>query len=303
KLQVDVKKLKETIGEQERALTSFTKQLDLLKPGSLALQKAVEQLDALEAEQMKSQTEVQTYQAQFEAAALELSRLENIKVAIQPMLDRIENETLSLKKRDEKLKALQHLQSTDTLKEVQFDEASASPFPSRKVKKPLLMALLLSLFGVLALMIGYEMTTPAWKAETLADNLRLPILASSATTGSGPRRKRGVLSPEEARGLSLRLRSYVPDTGGVFLVSSLNEGNGVDRLVNDLSGYFAMRDERVLILDARIAHTRGDSLFRLLERPANAPALEVVPVDEGDAAVDGPSRPGLVQYLVFDGPT
>jgi hypothetical protein len=74
----------------------------------------------------------------------------------------------------------------------------------------------------------------------------------------------------------------------------------VDRLVNDLSGFFAMRDEKVLILDARIAHSRGDSLFRLLERPGQAPPLEVVP-DDGDGAAEGPSRPGLVQYLVFEG--
>src|SRR5262249_4993613 len=148
----------------------------------------------------------------------------------------------------------------------------------------------------LVLLVGFEMTTPAWKAESLADKLKLPLLARSAS-------KAGVLSANETRGLSLRIRQYVPDAGGVILLSTLNDDPSVDQMVSDLSRFFAARDEKVLVLDARIAKTEGDKLPRLLGRQVVRGPVEVVP--EGQSTARGKAGSvvvsGLVQYLVFEG--
>jgi Mrp family chromosome partitioning ATPase len=179
------------------------------------------------------------------------------------------------------------------------DEAKSRSWPSSSTgKKMAILGFSIPFAVFLALLIGFEMMTTGWKAESLAENMKLPLLARS----SGSRRAGG-LSPTEARGLSLRIRQYVPDAGGIVLLSSLNDGPGIDRLVSDLSRYFAARDEKVLVLDARIANTEGDQLPRLLGRQVVRGAVEVVP--DGESTMRGKVGTvvvsGLVQYLVFEG--
>jgi Mrp family chromosome partitioning ATPase len=112
----------------------------------------------------------------------------------------------------------------------------------------------------------------------------------------------GALSPDEVRGLALRLRQYISDSGALLVFDSLNEGSQIDQLVGDLSRYFAMRDEKVLILDARIANAESPGLARLINRRLTPEAVEVV--SQGHAPPPGQMEPGLsglVQYLVFAG--
>jgi Mrp family chromosome partitioning ATPase len=154
-------------------------------------------------------------------------------------------------------------------------------------------------------MIAQEMSTTVWNAETVAHKLGLPILAKSAPSRASERApgKVPTIGQSEARALALRIRQYVPDPGALIMFSSLNEGNEVDNLVADASRYLAMRDEKILILDARIANTQLDGLPRLIDRP-----VLVTPSDTGStdpesslAGLSEPIQSGLVQYMVFEG--
>ena len=165
-------------------------------------------------------------------------------------------------------------------------------------KKQSVIGFVVPLLIGLGLMIGRELTTKTLRAEVMADRLRLPILAES---DSGGNPQAAGLSSDQSRALSLRIRQYVPGEGGAVLISSLNERNGVDPLVTDLARYFAMRNEHVLILDARIAQAQSRDLAAMIERRVDGQAPEVVPWVATGPGAAGPGVAGLVQYLVFEG--
>lgn len=147
------------------------------------------------------------------------------------------------------------------------------------------------LFG---LVIGWDLLQHAGRATTVAANLGLPVLAQCQR---GAKKR---ISGPEARGLALRLRQYVPDSGAVVLFSSVQDGADVDEVVWETSRYSAMRDEKVLIVDARIARGEEAGLPPWIERTApvmRAEAVSVEPADDEDEA----GLTGLVQYLVFEG--
>src|SRR5205823_658684 len=98
--------------------------------------------------------------------------------------------------------------------------ATPSILPISDARKKILLGFLVPLLLGLGLMVGREMLTIAWRAETLAEKLRLPILARAAPERHAGRG--GGLSTDECRGLSLRIRQCVPEEGGVVMISSLN---------------------------------------------------------------------------------
>jgi Mrp family chromosome partitioning ATPase len=96
--------------------------------------------------------------------------------------------------------------------------------------------------------------------ETVAEKMGLPVLARLPVDrgASRPRQLAGG-RPDRARGLALRLRQIVTDPGSIILFTPSSDGEEAQQLVCDVSRYYALRDERVLILDARIAETPSES--------------------------------------------
>jgi Mrp family chromosome partitioning ATPase len=178
--------------------------------------------------------------------------------------------------------------------------------PKSNRKKIMTYGFLVPALCLFAVMIGFDMSSKSWRGESVAARLNLPILARYTPRQAGP-----ALAPPEAevgrgpnanecRALTLRLRQYVPEPGAVLLFSSLNEGNGVEELMADLVGYFALRDETVLLLDARIANAEADAIQRCVGRAVARRPVEVAPGSDSLTTAPGWRR-GLVQYLVFEG--
>jgi Mrp family chromosome partitioning ATPase len=187
-----------------------------------------------------------------------------------------------------------HLRMRTAASELEITTPAApSLFAMNDRTKKILMGAMLPLLAGFTLLIGSSMASKTWRAEVMADRLGLPILAEDA-------RGKGTLRADEARGLSLRIRQFVPESGAAVLVSSLNEGGGVDHLVTELARYFAMRNEHVLILDSRIAQSQAGELAALIDKRVDGSAPAVVPHASANNAA-GPGMPGLVQYLVFEG--
>jgi Mrp family chromosome partitioning ATPase len=107
---------------------------------------------------------------------------------------------------------------------------------------------------------------------------------------------RTLLDPTAVRGLALRLRQFVPDKGGTILFSPIVDSPVVDDLVASVSRFLGMRDERVLIVDTRLADPGPAALVRHVERP-----VEIMAADGGSAPRRAPGLAGLVQFLVFEG--
>jgi Mrp family chromosome partitioning ATPase len=214
----------------------------------------------------------------------------------EPLALEVKRTEAERQKHESQLQALRTLREIDS-EEVKI-ESRAIVVPSgvsSNRKKLTLIVFALSMVVCLGLMTGYEMSTSVWRAETLAGRLHLPVLVRSAPSKD---ERSGGLTQDQARALSLRIRQHVPDAGGVVLLTSLNEGKEVDNLAGNLSRYFSMRDEKVLILDARIQDSPTDGLSRLVERQG---AIEVVPESDTPSRRGGAGLPGLVQYLVFEG--
>jgi Mrp family chromosome partitioning ATPase len=220
-----------------------------------------------------------------------LTRVREIKEELEPLLQA----RLLAEKELEELGA--RLQRLNVLFEPELkiqSPAAANPYPGSTRKKITIVSLVASLVCLFGLMIGFDMTTPSWRAESMAERVGLPILART------PLDRKGRPSADEIRGLSLRLRQYVSGDGAVLLLTSLNEGHGIADLVADLAGFLAIRDEKVLVLDARIANLNADDLHRALARRPTAQPVQVEPTESDSISPRGPTR-GLVQYLVFEG--
>jgi Mrp family chromosome partitioning ATPase len=139
-------------------------------------------------------------------------------------------------------------------------------------------------FGVpFSLLLGglvlFDLVSNAGTARTLALRLGLPVIGRFPVGGKAA-------VPAESRALALRLRQSVSDQGGVLLVAPLSGREGVNELVCDVCRYLALQDEKVLILDGRIADCQEDG------PPPWASPL---------ASTGGNKAIGLVQYLVFEG--
>jgi hypothetical protein len=276
----------------------------------------------VEAERRKLRPGVARMQALLTEQKIELRRQEKAQAKEETELQRLEKDVERLREEERKAAAVQrgwdtlYKRPADKAKSLEAEEdrlfkkklileerlagaaeelrvsqpATPSILPISDARKKFMIGFLVPLLLGLGLMVGREMLTTAWRAETLADRLGLPILAR--------------VSPEAAadvgRGLSLRIRQSVPDEGGVVLLGSLNDGPAIDQLVGRVSRYLGMRNERALILDARIAHAQADGLVALIDRRADGKPLEVAPPDSLNAKQE-PGLVGLIQYLVFEG--
>lgn len=262
-------------------------------PSGAKIQKEKERLRELEATVIKTQGALEGLKKTLSSRTDEQKRLIDVQRKAEgpeQVLDNLEKERQDL---DRQITALRKAKSSEVRELVIYSPAKPSTEPyASNAKKIIAIAFGLPMMLVLAAILGLAMRADGWKAESLASKLKLPILARTSGGPGQPKR----LSLEEARGLALRMRQYVTEKGGMILFSPLNNGDEVDDLVAAASHYLAMRDEKVLILDARIARTELSSLVKFVERPVEVAADASHSFNDTD-----PCQCGLVQYLVFEG--
>jgi Mrp family chromosome partitioning ATPase len=287
KLDREVKKLRGAVKTTQASLEFHQALLSDLKPGNAQIIRLTAERRELENKRDRLQSDVErltrqrnTKREQYDQMAL----LEKEVRGRDEKVAELDNARVTLV--EQKSNVSRFLRNAASELEVVGAGASSSPSPISDFKKQLLIGFLIFALPCFALLTAHGMRSALWRAEVLSDRLRLPILAQASS---------------ETRALSLRIRQLVPNNGGAVLISSLNEGNGVDQLVSGLARYAAMRDEHVLILDGRIARTQAAALQALIERRADGQPPEVVPSTDGDGDGDvEPGMAGLAQYLVFE---
>jgi capsular polysaccharide biosynthesis protein/Mrp family chromosome partitioning ATPase len=150
---------------------------------------------------------------------------------------------------------------------------------SSNFKKIAAVSFALPLALLLGGMVLFDAVSNVGTPRTLARRLGLPVLGRFPTAGKAA-------VPAESRAMALRIRQAVTAPGGVVLFAPLSGPGGVNELVCDVSRYLALQDEKVLILDGRIAESQE----------------QAVPPWVSPLATAGVGRAtGLVQYLVFEG--
>jgi hypothetical protein len=290
-IQLNIKTLQESVKNLTARTEALKLDLKQNKPYSAVIRRHLTSIETLKDELIGIQTEINQKENRLKAAREAVSRAEKVESEAAPKRNEIvlaEKAYQELNVRGQELRDL----LADVRSEILINAMAApAPYPKTNRKKVMALGFLVPALGLFGIMLGFEMASKSWRAESLAARLDLPILARYFPGGP---------NATACRGLSLRLRQYVPDTGGVILFSSLNERNGVEGLMADLVSYFALRDEKVLLLDARIANAEDDEIQRAVGRAPSRRPVEVVPRPNSAAAAPG-SRRGLVQYLVFEG--
>jgi len=276
-----------------------TKEKNDLRPGSARLRRLLADRSALQLKETSTKHELGRFKQQWETLLKrrgDLEEVENEWLPKQREVDVLQKEhDLRRAKKGELELRLRNVGS-----ELEISSAAEpSVIPAVDFKKKLALGFLVPVLLCFGMMVVRDMASTAWRAETLADKLHLPVLARSPPGGRPPGQV-AELSLDECRALSLRIRQFLPEDGAVVLVSSLNNGPANDPLIKGVSRYLGMRNERVLILDARIAQAEALGLGSAIEQRADGKAVEVVP---GEAAAISPALGpvGLVQALVFDG--
>lgn len=237
--------------------------------------------------------------AEIEEKTKELGPIEAqvaLLVELQQQSEQTDQDRQALTEERKKLEGqLQELATLYANKRPAFSVSSEAQPPKdplyNTAKKIAIPAFALPLLLVVGFLVARDMRTSDWQAESLAHQLGLSLLGRVSRNQGG----RKEIDPAEARALALRLRQYVPEEGGTILFSPVNDNSAVDDLLAHVGRFLAMRDERVLILDGRIAGAEPAALLRHVERP-------VEPVGEGSTAIQAaPGVSGLVQFLVFEG--
>jgi Mrp family chromosome partitioning ATPase len=285
-------------------------------PASPLIQQALLRLRELEMKLTGAQGEIAGTGARLAAKQQEATRLGAVKRQADEPARRLERGEAEQKQLEEQLATLRNLKGSDIREFLVESPAvpSASPVSSSTNKIMIgtfTVPMLLLVLGI----VGMAMFSPRWRAESLAERMRLPVLAraDAAAPLANPAKQ---LSPEESRSLALRLRQYVPQPGAAILLSSLCDGDDIDELIGDLSQSLAMRDERVLIIDARLSKGRLAPLVKMVERPVetvtassiqardmveSGAGLTLEVADDGEVMLDeaDPCYAGLGQYLIF----
>ena len=149
---------------------------------------------------------------------------------------------------ESQIAGMKNLMSLSAGEFVVASRAEAGEFPVSSNKK-----LFLAGFGglgvmlALGLVIVLEVTLAGWSPEGRGYQLGLPLLALISPVGEKARF-------QQLRGLALRLRQHVAEAGAVIVFSTLSDTGSANDTLGELAGFFALRDERILILDARVSH-------------------------------------------------
>lgn len=97
---------------------------------------------------------------------------------------------------------------------------------------------------------------------------------------------------EPVRSLALRFRQMIPNNGSVILLSSLSPSPRFSGFLVDLAECFALRDERILIVDTRLSED-GLGEFADLIEPS------VIAEQDLDSGGEKTFLPGLSDWLTF----
>jgi hypothetical protein len=307
-LQLNIKVLEGRVKSGEARVQAIQADLKQNKPYSADIQRHLSSIQTLKDEQIGIQSEISLKESRMEGAREAVSLAEKVEAEALPKINEIQRAQKAMEELNNRSKELRELLA-DVRPEVLINtEAVPGLNPKSNRKKVMILGFLVPAVCLFGVMIAFEMSSKSWRGESVAARLNLPILARFSfkgpdtlpPSGSAPGGQAERANANECRGLSLRLRQYVPDSGGIILFSSLNERNGVEELLASLIGYFAIRDEKVLLLDARIANTEADTIQRYVGRAAARRPVEVAPAADSLTITPGWRR-GLVQYLVFEG--
>jgi len=286
------RKLEKEVATSQTLVQQYRQQRDeeRMNPAKPYVQKELEKLRELESKQTLLAAELDAIPLLLAEKRKEARRLSDVQTDAEVPANRVTSLETERKHLEDQLQTLRGLRGSDK-KEFVVDSTARPPAaPQSGVnKKVVLVAFALPLLLVLAALVGLALVSPGWKAETLATQLQLPVLARA----DGQQ-----LGGEQARRLALHLRQYVADKGGTILFSSLHDGPDVDELVGNVGRYLGMRDESVLILDARIARAEPAEMAKLVERSVEL--VGIVAGTEAEPERRDPRQSGLVQYLVFD---
>jgi hypothetical protein len=300
-LQLDIKALEGSVKSGKVRVDTLEKDLDQNKPFSKAIERHQASIENLKNELIGIKTDIAQKEKRLKPVADAVREAEKIEDEADPYVKAIQeaqNDLLNQAKRGQDLNTL--LTDLKDRFEIEIDKKSAvtAGFPKSNRRRIVGLGFLIPALCLFGIMIAFEMSSKSWRVESVAAGLDLPILARYSPYGTNA----GQRGPNatECRGLSLRLRQFVPDSGAVILFSSLNERHGVEKLIGDLVGYFALRDEKVLILDARIASSEANEIQRCVGRALSGLPVEVTPQTDSQSTAPSPRR-GLVQYLVFEG--
>ncbi len=295
----EVQSLRGAVKASEAKLAIRTRQFEDLRPSSARLRELKSKLADKQVEQETTRATVAHHEAIRDNLRDKLQKLQPVIVGWEPL----EQEVLRLQKLETDLRT-RRAELELRLEQVASELIISSPatpslFPFSDFKKRVVMGFALPLLIGLGLLVVRDMASTAWRAETLAEKMHLPVLARSSRAGRRIGQAAG-LTPETCRALALRVRQAMPESGKVVMVSSLNDNKGIDQLVSEVGRCLGMRNERVLILDARIAEAQPERLAAQIERRVDGRDLGVLP---GETAAADPAAGlvGLVQCLVFSG--
>ena len=210
-----------------------------------------------------------------------LERLDTLRGQYDSLMQAVE--TIDVERRQLEAQ-IGWMRNFETLKGAEFavaTRAETAPDPASSNKK-----ILLAEFGgggifvSFALVLALELLGARWTSELAAEKIGLPLIGRVSAKGHP-------LRTQQLRALALRLRQYLPEPGTVVVFSSLSEPGRVDETIDELASFLALRDERVLILDTRLA----------VHAVAVAGPVGVFP-DERSDELGLPPR-GLSDYLTF----
>jgi hypothetical protein len=285
-------------------------------PASPLIQQALLRLCEQEIKLTGAQGEIAGTVARLAAKQQEATRLGAVKRQAEDPARRLERAEAEQKQLEEQLATLRSLKGFDIKEFLVESPAVPSPSPvSSSTRKIVIGTFAVPMLLLVLGIVGTAMFSPRWRAESLAERMRLPVLARAHAAAPFPAAAKR-LGPEEARSLALRLRQYVPQPGAAILFSSLRDGDDIDELIGDLSQSLAMRDERVLIIDTRLSKGRLAPLVKMVERPVatvtassiqagdmveSGRGLALELAEDGEVMLDeaDPCYAGLGQYLIF----
>ncbi len=217
----------------------------------------------------------------------DVARLERLKGEYEGLQRRVEAHDLERRDLESRVAALRHLYDLKGGEFTVVTPGTPSEYAASSNKKLLLIEVGgLGIVGSLGLLFGLQARAHFRTCLAKANQLGLPIL-----THLGPDyNKEGA---QILRGFVLRLRQVIPEYGSLVMFTTHTDAGNAAPIVEAIARCLALRDERVVLLDAR---------FDLA--PVQFSPTSVEPAEEGsgpDRANPGTKgRPGLGDYLAYD---
>lgn len=239
-------KIKKWRGELEKIDKLVVPDAAKKRAGSPIIQQMLYRQLEIELHLIGIRDQMSQIQKGIDAQHARLKRLDQLRGEYESLTRKVESIDLERQKFESLIAVMRGLIDIKTAEFFIANVAEPPKYPSSSNKKLLLIGLggsgmMLTLLTVAVLELG----TIGRSTEARACQLGLPAIAWIAPPGRPYRR-------QQLRGLALRLRQFVPEPGAVVVFSTLSEPGQAEETIEELATLLALRDERVLILDARI---------------------------------------------------